>query len=43
MTALAEILEGNAWQDFAEQLLVMHYGPTEYTPFPDTMGDGGIE
>jgi hypothetical protein len=43
VSATAVHLEGKAWQAFADQLLVTHFGPTEYTKFPDTLGDGGIE
>lgn len=36
-------LEGIAWQRWANQLLIEHYGPTTYIKIPDTQGDGGIE
>lgn len=36
-------LSGTEWQNWANQLLTMHYGPTNYTRIPDTEGDGGIE
>jgi hypothetical protein len=36
-------LEGIAWQRWANELLVEHYGPTTYIKIPDTQGDGGIE
>jgi hypothetical protein len=43
MSAIAMPLEGLAWQSWANQLLVEHYGPTTYIKIPDTKGDGGIE
>jgi hypothetical protein len=36
-------LEGLAWQRWANELLIEHYGPTTYIKIPDTQGDGGIE
>ena len=37
-------LQGNDWQDWANQLLTVHYGPTEYSRVPDKQkGDAGVE
>lgn len=37
-------LQGNDWQDWANQLLTAHYGPTEYSRVPDKQkGDAGVE
>ena len=37
-------LQGDDWQDWANQLLTLHYGPTEYLRVPDKhKGDAGIE
>jgi hypothetical protein len=37
-------LSGIEWQDWADKLLQLHYGPTEYQKIPDTdRGDVGIE
>lgn len=36
-------LQGTDWQNWANQLLTEHYGPTDYVKVPDTEGDGGIE
>ncbi|HMP71321.1 MAG TPA: hypothetical protein PKA76_18375 [Pirellulaceae bacterium] len=37
-------LQGTDWQDWANQLLTAHYGPTEYLRVPDKdSGDAGIE
>lgn len=37
-------LSGEHWQDWAEKLLMRHYGPGEYQSIPDKdRGDGGIE
>ena len=44
MTANKIHLQGNDWQDWANQLLTVHYGPTEYSRVPDKQkGDGGLE
>jgi len=34
---------GDEWQNWANQLLTEHYGPTNYVKIPDTEGDGGLE
>ena len=44
MAASLVRLQGNDWQDWANQLLTLHYGPTEYLRVPDKhKGDAGIE
>lgn len=44
MSANKIYLQGNDWQDWANQLLTVHYGPTEYLRVPDKQkGDAGIE
>lgn len=43
MSAVAIPPEGLAWQRWANELLIAHYGPTTYVKIPDTEGDGGIE
>lgn len=43
MADLGLALSGTEWQNWANQLLTMHYGPTNYVKIPDTEGDGGIE
>ena len=44
MTASLVRLQGDDWQDWANQLLTLHYGPTEYLRVPDKhKGDAGIE
>jgi hypothetical protein len=36
-------MHGDDWQNWANQLLTEHYGPTNYVKIPDTEGDGGLE
>lgn len=36
-------MHGDEWQNWANQLLTEHYGPTNYVKIPDTEGDGGLE
>lgn len=44
MAASLVRLQGDDWQDWANQLLTLHYGPTEYLRVPDKhKGDAGIE
>lgn len=43
MSDFGLVLSGNEWQNWANQLLTMHYGPTNYVKIPDTEGDGGLE
>lgn len=44
MSANKIYLQGNDWQDWANQLLTVHYGPTEYSRVPDKQkGDAGVE
>lgn len=43
MADLALPLSGQDWQVWANQLLRMKYGHTNYTAIPDTEGDGGLE
>ena len=44
MSASVERLQGDAWQEWANQLLTLHYGPTEYQRVPDKdKGDAGLE
>lgn len=44
MTAYSSRLSGEEWQRWANQILKLHYGPTEYQTVPDNdKGDAGIE
>ena len=44
MTASINTLSGSDWEDWANQLLSYHYGPTEYQRVPDRdRGDAGID
>jgi len=44
MAATVARLEGDEWQEWANQLLSQHYGPTEYQRVPDNQkGDAGLE
>ncbi|HKZ00633.1 MAG TPA: hypothetical protein VJ180_00240 [Pyrinomonadaceae bacterium] len=44
MSAYISRLCGEEWQRWANQLLICHYGPTEYQKVPDNdKGDAGIE
>lgn len=44
MAATVARLQGEDWQDWANQLLSHHYGPTEYQRVPDNdRGDAGLE
>ena len=44
MNASVPRLSGEEWQRWANQLLTLHYGPTEYQKVPDNdRGDAGIE
>jgi hypothetical protein len=36
-------MHGDEWQNWGNQLLTEHYGPTNYVKIPDTEGDGGLE
>lgn len=36
-------MHGDEWQNWANQLLTEHYGPTNYVKISDTGGDGGLE
>lgn len=44
MTQQVTRLSGDDWQEWATQLLVCHYGPTEFQRVPDNdKGDAGLE
>lgn len=44
MAATVARLQGDEWQEWANQLLSQHYGPTEYQRIPDNQdGDAGLE
>ncbi len=44
MTSGVPRLSGDEWQNWANQLLTCHYGPTEYQRVPDNdKGDAGLE
>ena len=44
MSANKIYLQGKDWEDWANQLLSVHYGPAEYSRVPDKQqGDAGIE
>ena len=36
-------MDGDEWQNWANQLLTERYSPTNYVKIPDTEGDGGLE
>lgn len=43
MSDLVLPMHGDEWQNWGNQLLTEHYGPTNYVKIPDTEGDGGLE